>query len=131
MVLVLAFLTILGILATATLRASLMDRERLVQRTREAQAELLAESGRDRARLRLESDPGYPGETWDIPDAGPAGAGRVVIQVDPQADGRRVTVLAEYPAGRSTPLVSRHRLTWTTHPHSSQTIDPVTGRANP
>jgi Tfp pilus assembly protein PilX len=109
LILVLFFLAILSLLAVAAMEGAVADRERLVLQARETQAELLADSGIARARAQLRNQPEtYKGETWLVPDAGPAGDGQVVIRVEPDTTSTlRVTVRAEYPAGRSTPLVAR------------------------
>jgi Tfp pilus assembly protein PilV len=72
------------------------------------QAVWLAESAIERAMARLQIDPDYQGETWQVdadafgggPSAGPSAGGVAIITVEPVAsnDGaRQVTVQADYP----------------------------------
>ncbi|MGQ0635707.1 MAG: hypothetical protein ACT4QC_13915 [Planctomycetaceae bacterium] len=68
-----------------------------------AQADWLKDAGLARAARRLQSDPAYSGETWNIPAselAGPDEA-RVIIQVQPAEAADRewhVSVESRYPA---------------------------------
>ena len=94
----------------------------LVQ-SREAQATLerlqavwLADSAIERAMARLQVEPNYRGETWQISAAefGRAAAesdpplGTAVIAVEPRAGARQITVRADFPAGdRRTNRVSK------------------------
>lgn len=71
-------------------------------RQRHLQAVWLAESGLERAAVRLRQDPRYEGETWNLTaeTTGQDFGGVVEIQIEP-ADGqgqrRVVTVIADYP----------------------------------
>jgi type II secretory pathway component PulK len=67
------------------------------------QSQWLAESGIQRGAAKLLADPGYVGETWNIPPDQLQGEGaNVTIQIETveSPPGRRqVQVLVEYPAG--------------------------------
>ncbi len=74
---------------------------------RALQAGWLAESGLERASVRLAEDPDYSGETWVVPsaDLGGLDGARVEIRVEPidnQPALRRVRVRADYPDNRWT-----------------------------
>ncbi|WP_435016124.1 hypothetical protein TA3x_003684 [Tundrisphaera sp. TA3] len=101
---VLVTLLVIGIIGAGLLRAALSRRGEAMAEERKLQAESLAEAGLGRAAARLDADPNFAGETWDVPasDLGGRGAGRVAIRVEPIADApnrRTVSVQAEYPAG--------------------------------
>ena len=71
---------------------------------RTLQAEWLAESGLERAAVRLAEAPDYRGETWQVPaaDLGGPWSGTVTIAVEPvaaQPARRTVRVQADYPDG--------------------------------
>ena len=98
---VLVCLIIITIMAGALLRVGLAQRERANAQEHRLQAEWLAESGIQRAIARLAADPGYTGETWEVPardlDSDDA---LVTITIEPArgvARGRAVRVQADYP----------------------------------
>ncbi len=65
------------------------------------QAELLLQSGVERAVYRLSAEKDYRGEAWEPASQALAGPGRVVIQTQPAADNGplQINVVAEYPVG--------------------------------
>jgi hypothetical protein len=85
------------------LQSALRSRRQLHAQRDLRQTEYLLEAGADRAAFRLRGDPGYAGETWDVPAAEIIGRGdgQVVIEVDEAEGGRgrQVRVLAEYGRG--------------------------------
>jgi type II secretory pathway component PulK len=85
---VLLCLIVLTLIAGGLLRAGAAHRDEIRVQERRLQAEWLAEAGLQRALARLASDPGYPGETWNI-DA---------RELD-SADAATVTIAVERPAG--------------------------------
>ncbi|HZW32326.1 MAG TPA: hypothetical protein VFF52_16555 [Isosphaeraceae bacterium] len=101
-VVVLVCLIIITIMAGAVLKAGLTQREQVKAQEHRLQAEWLAESGLQRALARLTADPGYKGETWEVParDLDSADDALVAITVEPArggAHGRTVRVQADYP----------------------------------
>jgi hypothetical protein len=104
-------------LSMALVRITLTAREEVQDATRRAQADWLAEAGLNRAAARLQRQPAYTGETWDVARADLADVpGRVEIRIvpDPTAplDSQRkqATVTADYPRE----LPRRHRVVRTT-----------------
>lgn len=85
---VLVCLLILTLIAGAILRVGAAHREDQRAGERRLQAEWLAEAGLRRAVARLAADPGYAGETWEIP----------ARELD-SADDATVTIAVEKPAG--------------------------------
>jgi hypothetical protein len=85
---VLVCLLVLAIIAGVLVRSGVAQRNEVRALERRLQAEWLAEAGLRRALARLDVDPGYPGETWEI-DARELGA----------ADGATVAIAVERPAG--------------------------------
>jgi len=66
------------------------------------QAEWLARSGLGRARVRLQADPGYAGETWTVTEQTLPGGSRAVVRIavrrlDEDPDARLVTATADCP----------------------------------
>ena len=99
---VLVCLVIITIMAGALLRVGLAHRERAKALEHRLQAEWLAESGIQRAIARLAVDPGYRGETWEVParDLDSEDDALVTITIEPArgaAQGRTVRVQADYP----------------------------------
>jgi hypothetical protein len=99
---VLVCLIVLTLIAGALLRVGATQRDEVRAEERRLQAEWLAEAGLRRAVARLDADPGYTGETWDIDarELGAAGAATVTIAVErPPGDAksRTIRVRADYP----------------------------------
>jgi hypothetical protein len=99
---VLVCLLVLTIIAGALVRTGAAQRDEVRALERRLQAEWLAEAGIRRALARLEADPGYSGETWDIDarDLGAADAAAVAIAVErPPGDAkaRMIRVRADFP----------------------------------
>ncbi len=118
LLIVITLLLLIGVGIGLALRTNITARLEARRAAAGVQAEYLANAGFDLAAARLQTAPDYTGETWDIPAAQLTGrdAAQVVVEVaaDPvDSNARRVTVVAEYPAGES-PLKHRHRLvrTW-------------------
>lgn len=96
-------------------QANLAARQESRRAAARAQAEYLAISGADLAQARLRDDASYAGETWNVPavELGGRDAGLVTINVATDANdsaARRITVVAEYPAGTEL-SIHRYRLT--------------------
>jgi Tfp pilus assembly protein PilX len=99
---VLLCLLVLALIAGALLRNGTAQRDELRALERRLQAEWLAEAGLRRAVARLEAEPGYSGETWNIEarELGAADAATVAIAVEPSppdARSRTIRVRADYP----------------------------------
>jgi hypothetical protein len=92
-------MALIGALLQGTLRAR---RQLQVERDRR-QAELLLQAGLDRAALALASEPGYRGESWQLPAESitGVGAGSVTIKATRASDDTpwQIHVVAEYPVG--------------------------------
>jgi len=103
---VLVALFVIGLVCAGLLKVAFARRAEVGMEERRLQAGLLADSGVDRAVVRLQASVDYGGETWEVPaeDLGGRGAATVAIQVEKIADrpeGRRVRVRADYPIGSS------------------------------
>ena len=59
-------LIVLTLIAGVLLRAGVAQRDEVRAQERRLQAEWLAEAGLRRALARLDADPGYAGETWQV-----------------------------------------------------------------
>ena len=109
-VVVMVVLVVLTLMSGVIIRQGLARREQLRARARGIQAEYLADSGLCRAMVKLNADPEYGGETWEIPAAslgrstgdssGDASDGLVTITVETPKDRtkqRVIKVQADYP----------------------------------
>lgn len=103
LVIALICLLLVGVLGATLARTAVMQHEQVQQEVLQVQAEWLAESGVDRAVLRLRDDETYQREEW-LPAAGGSGEplGRVTIEVlasDGETDGgsRSIRVVADVP----------------------------------
>jgi type II secretory pathway component PulK len=108
---VLVCLIIMTMITGAILKVSLAQRDQLRAQERRLQAEWLAESGIQRALARLDTEPDYRGETWEISarDLDSSEAARVMITVESVAENqgqRQVRAQADYP--RDPPQRSRN-----------------------
>ena len=97
-------LIILGVVAGSLLKAGLARRSLAKMEEQRLQLELLADSGVGRALARLEADPRYDGETWEISNDDLAGRGtaKLEISIKPDPDrtgGRLLVVVADYRVG--------------------------------
>ena len=111
-VIVIAVVAVLlvSLIGAALLRLAVAHQRQVRREHSRLQADWLAEAGLSRAAARLAADPGYSGETWEVPpdDLGGRDAGVVTISIDRDADGApAATAVAEFP--RDT--VSRVRAT--------------------
>jgi len=111
---VLVCLLVVTIVSGVLVRLGVAYRDRVRDQERRLQAELLADSGVDRAFARLASKPDYAGETWEIgaeslgrspaPDSDKNPAAVVTIRIErpsAQGEGRVVHVQADYPPDAS------------------------------
>ena len=99
---VLVCLIVLTIIAGTLLRVGVAQRDLVRDQERRLQAEWLAEAGLRRALARLEADPDYAGEIWNIDarDLGAADAATVAIAVaraPADANARTIRARADYP----------------------------------
>jgi Tfp pilus assembly protein PilX len=99
---VLVCLIIITMISGAVVRVALARRDEARAHERSLQAEWLAEAGIQRALARLDADPAYSGETWEIaaPDLDSADGALVTITVGPApGDPKRrvVRARADYP----------------------------------
>jgi Tfp pilus assembly protein PilX len=99
---VLVCLLVLTIIAGALLRTGMAQRDEVRTLERRLEAEWLAEAGLRRALARLDADPAYSGETWNIEarELGAADAATVAIAVERpagDADARTIRVRADFP----------------------------------
>jgi hypothetical protein len=102
LVLVLVCLAVAASLIVVAVRRALVADRSAQAGQQNLQAAWLADSGVERASARLTADPGYTGETWNIPAAELDGRhpAKVVIAVRPAADRpqrRIVRVEADFP----------------------------------
>ncbi len=81
---VLVCLLVLTIIGLSLVRTGTAQRDGVRALGRRLQAEWLAEAGLRRALARLDLDPGYSGETWNIEarDLGAADAATVAITIE-------------------------------------------------
>ena len=122
-------LVVMSIVGSMLKNAIFTRRELLTERDRR-QSELLLQAGANRAAIRLNADPSFQGDTWDLPAAAIAssGNGRVVTAVTRSEDSRTwdIAVIAEYPLGAISPSGARthfvsHRPFLNSQEHSSCT----------
>ena len=115
-------LVIATLLCGALVQTTRVRRLRGRDEAHRLQADWLAASALARARSRLAADPNYAGETWQLSPSDLAGPdpGRATIRVEMianQSAGRRVVVVATYPAadvGRAQKTLSATLRTGTT-----------------
>ena len=104
-------LVVMSIVGSMLKNAMFSRRELLTERDRR-QSELLLQAGANRAAMRLSVDPGFEGDTWELPAAAivSSGSGRVVTEVTRSEDSRTwdIAVIAEYPLGRDFPIRRSH-----------------------
>jgi type II secretory pathway component PulK len=99
---VLVCLIVLTLIAGALLRVGAAQRDEIRAEERRLQAEWLAEAGLRRALARLDADPAYTGETWNIEarELGAADSATVAIAIERQlgeTKSRTIRVRADYP----------------------------------
>jgi type II secretory pathway pseudopilin PulG len=99
---VLVCLIIITMVAGALLKVTFAQRDETRVQERRLQAQWLADAGIQRALARLDADPGYSGETWEIParDLDSADGAAVAITVTPAPGDpkhRQIRVQADYP----------------------------------
>ena len=109
-------LIILGLVAASLLKVGMARRTLAKIEEHELQAELLAESGVSRALARLDANPRYEGEVWEVPNSELGGRGGATVTITVKADSnqpdiRQVVVNADYRAGSPGSI----RLTRTLH----------------
>jgi Tfp pilus assembly protein PilX len=102
-VVVVVCLALAGMILASLLKMALLHERQLGYEQARLQAAWLADSGLDRAAIRLAGKPDYAGETWNIAAAqlgGPEGAVVVIrVQKDETRNERRAIVVeAVYPA---------------------------------
>ena len=100
---VLVCLTMVMMLFAATIRMIFLERQQVRAQENRLQAELLADSGLERATSQLAGNPEYVGEAWriDAEQLGKRDPATVSIRVEAIADrpqSRRVIVAADFPA---------------------------------
>jgi hypothetical protein len=111
---VLVCLVVVTLVSGALVKLGVAYRDRVRDQERRLQAELLADSGVDRAFARLAAKPDYAGETWEVgadalgrasaTDAARGPAAVVTIRVErpsAQGEGRVIHVQADYPPDAS------------------------------
>ena len=101
-------LIILGLVAAGMLKVAIARRSAAQSEENRRQAELLLDSALDRALTRLDSNPQYDGEIWEIsaPELGGRSPARVTINLQSNEPlSRRLVVVAEYQT--STPQAVR------------------------
>ena len=86
----------------STVKTVAAGRRMMQEQSWRLQAAWLAESGLERAAARLAADPGYQGETWNVPAEQLAGSDAAVVNIEVQPAGeqpdlRLVSVRADYP----------------------------------
>jgi hypothetical protein len=105
-------LLIVTSIVTSMLQNALRARRQLRTERDRRQVELLVEVGADRAARRLASEPGFRGDTWNLPADAIVGSGdgRVKSEISRAADQEnwQIQVVAEYPLGRDFPIRRSH-----------------------
>lgn len=101
-VVMIVILVVLVMIALSLLRAGLAQRDETRAAERRVQAGLLAEAAIRRAVHRLESDPGYTGETWAIDARALDSADGASVRIDversrAESSERTIRVRADYP----------------------------------
>ena len=121
-IVVLLFVTSL-MLVTLTQGVIRQHRQQLHERDR-WQAEFCADAALDRLKKVLQETPAAASHTWTTaPDsARPEVTAVVTAEMETLPEGRRVTVLAEYPAGSTHRIRIRRVVVW---PLSAATTPPV------
>ena len=115
MLIVIAVFALIIVGISLAMKANLSARAESRQAARRLQAEYLAQSGLELAHVRLAGDAAYQGETWRV-EAGELGgrdAALITIEVTAEqsdAAARRVTVVADYPAGEAASSTHRARI---------------------
>ena len=112
------------VLATAIsaslLKSALAEVKLTLREQNRLQSVWLSESGIDRAVARLESDPAYTGETWEIPAEllGAKESGSVEIQVEPAGEENQlqITAVALFPTTQTFQVKTRKSLLLTKEP---------------
>lgn len=97
---VLVALIVMGTFLSLGLRLLVTQRAHLRRESVSIQGTVLADSALQRAKLRLNEDPQFSGETWEIPKEKLEGGGVVEIRISPipeQADQRRISISATCP----------------------------------
>jgi hypothetical protein len=112
---VLVCLIVMTLICGGLLRLAQSQRTSIRNEERRLQADWLAESGLERAAVRLADDPSYRGETWPLSavEIGGDAPGVVTITVEPRRDEparRLVTVQADYPRDPERRARSRKQL---------------------
>jgi hypothetical protein len=103
----LACLLIVTSIIGTMLQGALRTRRQLHAERDRRQVQLLLQAGIERAAQRLSTEPGYTGDTWDLPSDSIMGhgAGRVTAKVSPSESGATsIAVTAEYPVDRDFPI---------------------------
>jgi type II secretory pathway component PulK len=100
---VLVCLSVVMLIFASWLRAGILQARQVRAQQDRLQAELLADSGLERAAAQLAASGNYPGETWNLDAAafGGTAGGRVEIRVTPDgqdARSRHVVAVADFPA---------------------------------
>lgn len=95
-------LLLASMIGAALLQLALAQRRQIQREETRLQADWLAESGLERAALRLSADAGYEGELWEIPadelDGLRGASVRIVLEPVPDPpEARRVSVTAHFP----------------------------------
>ena len=112
---VLVALLVVMLLGAALANAFLAQRQLVRLSQQQQQAFWLAESAMHRAAHRFANEPGYEGETWQVPadDLGGTYAGVAVVRVEtvsePQS-GHRIIVDSSYPSGALKKTVQHREL---------------------
>ena len=101
LVAVLVCLTVITILCGTLLKLSLAEQRQVRLDECRLQAEWLAESGLERAAVKLADIGDYTGETWEVRATELGGSGTATVRISVESKGdpprqRSVTVQAEY-----------------------------------
>jgi len=123
LVLVLICLIVVVSLVGTMLQSALRARRQLQTERDCRQAELLLQSGAQRAAYRLAAEQDYRGETWDPVSPALAGRGRIIIQAKPPsepssaAEAWQVDIVAEFPFGSPRSIRRSYTFPYTPSPH--------------
>ena len=114
-------LIVVGLMAASLIRVAFARRTNILASERQGQAEVLVDSAIDRALARLNANPAYPGETWNLAAADLAGRGpaRAVITLQPDPTSpevRRLVIAVEYLASAHNPVRLTRSVQLPSHP---------------
>ncbi len=112
---VLVILMVFGVAMTLAMQTNLAARAEVRRAAARLQAEYLATAGMELAQARLSGDPGYAGETWQVPAEELGGRDRAEVRIEianvaEQPEQRKIVVVATYPLDEDAWRQQQYRL---------------------